>query len=312
MRRYCQQAARVEDCGSYRRSQCMASLDDEAVAQARVEFRKYRLDGVILDGDFDMDEWHLYDEVRNYRFDFGIDGETYEEGAGQWTGLPCESFKERTKAYVVLRMGSYSLETLRITVINLREIAVASMDGLGRMPSKKIQAQAIDFLTLAGRGGTDMDDVVEMLEEKYNAASFRPSGSRNLAGFGDYFIFDREQRNYWENADRKEKAGAFPVWLWWNLTAILPLRPTEFLTMPWDCLGKYGGGYVLTVRRTLQKKGVHRYRYHVADDYGLYNYHIPEKLADEIKCYREWTEPLRGGPRTGAFSSHPTKKGLDI
>jgi hypothetical protein len=82
----------------------------------------------------------------------------------------------------------------------------------------------------------------------------------------------------------------FPVYFWWNLTSILPLRPTEFLLTPRDCLD----GNILTVRRTRLKGSGGSVDYRIAQDYKLHKYEITPALAAELNNYLARTEHMPG------------------
>lgn len=55
----------------------------------------------------------------------------------------------------------------------------------------------------------------------------RPANQRTLANYQSYFKFDRYLQEFWKIAAGAERLLYFPVYFWWELTAILPLRPIE-------------------------------------------------------------------------------------
>jgi hypothetical protein len=97
---------------------------------------------------------------------------------------------------------------------------------------------------------------------------------------------------FWSRAGEKEKLFYFPLFLWWNLTTILPLRPTEFLLIPRQCLSRENDENILKVRRTKLKGGKNHFHYSVAGDYKLEKYCVPEKLAVEIEWYLRATSQM--------------------
>ena len=125
---------------------------------------------------------------------------------------------------------------------------------------------------------------------------------------------------YWDKAGTEEKRFFFPVYFWWNLTAILPLRPTEFLLTPLDCIMEHEGKYLLTIRRTRMKKG-ERHGYKISEDYELCSYEITAELYTAISQYRTLISkedrpaigtlliPERNVP-SGYFSLHQMRRRL--
>lgn len=59
---------------------------------------------------------------------------------------------------------------------------------------------------------------------------------RELPMFEDIMIFDDIVNDYFHNYPQEETIEFLPIMLWWLLTNILPLRPTEFLSLKKDCL----------------------------------------------------------------------------
>ena len=97
---------------------------------------------------------------------------------------------------------------------------------------------------------------------------------------------------YWEGASEVEKLFYFPLYFWWNLTAILPLRPTEFLLTPRNCIERKSGENILTIRRTTLKGGKNITRYRINSDYKLMKYGVTDKLAAEVEWYVLKTENM--------------------
>ena len=79
----------------------------------------------------------------------------------------------------------------------------------------------------------------------------------------------------------------YPLYLWWQLTAVVPLRQREFLLTQRNCLTEKDGKYYLTLRRNNLKgkdKGV---SHKISEDYYLTTYEVPFNLASEILKYLE-------------------------
>ncbi len=59
---------------------------------------------------------------------------------------------------------------------------------------------------------------------------------RELPDFESVMIFDDIINDYFQTHPTEETLEFFPIMLWWLLTNILPLRPSEFLMLEKDCL----------------------------------------------------------------------------
>jgi len=144
-------------------------------------------------------------------------------------------------------------------------------------------------------GGAERDYVIEALEDRAERNINRRKGKqRRLADFNTYLKFNEILGDFWLAANKRQRLFYFPLYFWWNLTAILPLRPMEFLLTPRDCLETGSNGEsILTVRRTKLKGGFEKIAYRIADDYECKKYALHDSLADELRSYLEATENMR-------------------
>lgn len=61
---------------------------------------------------------------------------------------------------------------------------------------------------------------------------------RELPNFQDVLELDNIINHYFKNSDIEENITYLPILIWWLLTNILPMRPSEFLKLKKDCLIK--------------------------------------------------------------------------
>ena len=77
-------------------------------------------------------------------------------------------------------------------------------------------------------------------------------------------LADSINRMYSEDIANSEYIKWFPIYLWVDLTYILPLRATEFMLTPRDCLSEKNGKVYITVRRTQKKKRRRKVAYDIS------------------------------------------------
>lgn len=275
--------------GNYDRHFVVTRIDEETLKQAQAIFDDYKNKGVILNDGFDDDFWLLTNQIVRTSLSFRIDQLMYLRTAQSWLGCPCLRFVNCIKIYTLLQIGSLSLCSLQSLVKSLTEFAEIS--AYEQIP---INVHTLEFLKMLP-GSTEMREVAIENMEDQALFSQQMKGlklQRVLANFENYFKFNDCLEQFWINAKEKERLFYFPLFLWWKLTVILPLRPTEFLLLPRRCLSKENGESILTVRRTRIKGGGKPIRYNIADDYRLMKYCIPEALAAEIQAYIEATSPM--------------------
>lgn len=274
-----QMIADVQVHEGYTKVLLVREMDPETRLQAEKKFSEYAAKGVIDRGTFPDEEWRVTDEVkrRKIRFDTG-DGTVHE-----WTGCGEKCFLDYVRLYTVLLLGTMAVNS--IAEIS-RSLVRLGCSGFGEACTWDVYtSHALRFLDMIPGSPGYIGAVMERIEENrtLDAWNHKP---RNLAGFRYYLRFDRYVNEFWETADKSTRDYFFPVYLWWRLTSILPLRATEFLLLPGDCIHVRDGKWILTVRRTKLKKKLQKAGYTINTDYALHDYEVPEWLAGEILAYK--------------------------
>jgi hypothetical protein len=266
------------------RSLPITQLDEAAMAHARDIFSDYSRRGIILNGSYDDPAWKLSNETLNVTLAL-LSFEHNGSAVAEWLDMPEERYVAYAKAYIALKLGSLILPTLQGLTNTLASLPYMAAEDAAALT--KNAAHIAEFLSLLPGGTVERDWIEETLEKRVQAyrGDSGAEGRRVLSAFNSYLQFNEILANYWQTACSDEKLFYFPLYLWWNLTAILPLRPTEFLLTPRDCID----GKIMTVRRT-RLKGGGKVSYRIAQDYDLHRYEITDALADELRKYVSMTE----------------------
>ena len=268
----------------YSRYLSVNSLDEETLHKARDIFQYYYEHGIIIKGSFDDDNWQVTDEKSCTWIRFGYDDSIYEAHAQEWIGCTTDCYRETIKAYVVFLMGSRTLPALRELASRFRE--VASMDYPEGQGFKEDSGHVAEMLRLIPGEYTERESAIEFLEDCYRNYVKKMGNQRKLLDFPAYFRFHDLFTEFWENADDNKRLYYFPLFLWWNLTAVLPLRVTEFLMIPENCITQTGDEFIITVRRTSLKGSDKRMAYKVDEDYEKKNYPVSKRVAKMILWYK--------------------------
>ena len=265
------------------------NVGDMVVAEdMKPVFEGYRSRGVILNTCFEDDVWILTNETDDIKLTLSFADGMF--AAADWLGCEADDYRECMKLYIVLYLGSLQLATLRCLVRLFKRIGAMKAENVSEIVRDAHHALA--FLKLLPGSSEYRDSVVEALEVRCGTSGLGGSDKhqRTLTEFTNYLRFNEAMGTFWQTASREQKLFYFPVYFWWNLTAILPLRVTEFLLTPRNCLE----GNTLTVRRTKLKGGGTKISYRVADDYECCRYNVSERIANEIRWYMRETEQMRG------------------
>jgi len=268
-------------------------IDPEMLQIACSIFNDYKARGVITKGNFNDMSWSLTDQTRNV----GLNLITFDGGeqkrAMSWIGCNYRQYVECVKAYLVFNLGEIGLASLQEIVRVFMRLATAA--GYADIADFEYTRHIIALLQIIPHGNEQRDGVIEELEERLARAKGkrREGRQRQLADFRSYLRFHDVLQSFWQTANKRQKLFYFPIYFWWNLTAILPLRPTEFLLTPRECLRINDKNNVLTVRRTKLKGAKEKINYQISGDYELKEYVIQENLAVEIKWYIRATENMK-------------------
>lgn len=276
--------------GNYGRWTFVYEIDDETLNRATDIFNDYKKRGVILNDNWSDASWRLTDQIKDVGFTLiTFEGHDYKN-AMNWLGCNSHCYQDCVKAYIVFNLGEMALSTLRDIANTF--IALADQTSEETVEMTERINHIVGLLKIIPGSSEERDWVIEVLEEKAERSwHYRKGNKRQLADFKSYLKFNEIINEFWVAADKKQKLFYFPLYFWWNLTAILPLRPTEFLLIPRSCLEN--GENILTIRRTKLKGGLEKIAYRIKDDYECKKYIIAEPLAAELRSYIEATKKMR-------------------
>ena len=290
----------------YSRFLYVDSIDEETVMAAKDIFARYSEQGVITGGSFEDDAWPVTDEKSHTWIRFSFSDEEYESHAQGWIGCTSRCYREAVKSCVLFHMGAWTLPSLRELASHLCEVAGRDFpdeEGFG-----EASAQVSELLQLIPGISETRSAAIECLEDSAALHRIRSGRQRKLLDFASYFRFNDALDEYWPSAGQEDRLFYFPLYLWWKLTAVLPLRVTEFLMTPADCISKDGRGYQVTVRRTRLKGGNTLMAYRVDSDYEKKTYPVSSDLAEEILWYKEATAGMARPVIDSIFYYEPYRK----
>ena len=147
----------------------------------------------------------------------------------------------------------------------------------------------------------------EGLEEQANRLEIPMHNARMLPPVEDVFKTGFYiQKFFDEDGDEDLKSYFYPVYIWWKITNVIPMRPTEFThRLEKDCLIQEGGEYYLKVNR-IKESNIKRKR-KKAKVPLLDRYKISDEHTMIIKKYLEITKE---DTQRKTFFSYETHRAL--
>lgn len=276
----------------------ITEIDQVMVDKAHVYFKDYYEKDIILTPDFESGKWLLTNEYANVNFLFNVNRFQYERYFESLIGLTYHSFIEYLKSYVVLSMDQHVLTALQTFLRDVKRLVKsAKQDIVSDMVNIKLSAPNLCFDFFASLPCVEDSQMTQFLEQlDYVIALQYQSKSkqqRQLAQFQSYFAFNDILTDYWSQPlPEAERLFYYPIYLWWQITAVVPLRPREFLLTQRDCLSEKNGKYFLTLRRNNLKGREKTISHKISEDYYLTTYEIPNNLAQSIQHYLNLTQDL--------------------
>ena len=273
------------------------SLDPATIQEARDLFVEYQFAGIIkTDCSFGDPIWYTTDEYANVGLHFSFNRFSYEAYSSIFS-LSFNDFLVHVKAFLLSLFGRLALSTLQSLLLDLRHIIDTEPSRIFAA-SEEINISCPNhceefFLMLPN--AEDSQDINRLIDamESYADINFgsQRRGQRALASFETYFLFDDIIKDFWaSNPPLADRVFYFPLYLWWSFTAVIPLRPREFLLTPRECLsvGKDDHFY-LKVRRNRLKGGHRAISYRLEEDYSFDTHKITVELGKDIQAYIDIT-----------------------
>lgn len=146
-----------------------------------------------------------------------------------------------------------------------------------------------------------------------NTVPFSKSSSRDLPHFNDVLAFNDILNDFFQTKPIEQTLKFVPIMIWWLVSNIIPMRPTEFLLMKMNCLEPRPDGTIwLKVPRIKDhndtpKKEIHydliqidRQTYQIISSY---KFKLEELgIEDEYLFPRDFYQMFRKRPKSQAFN----------
>lgn len=293
----------VEIGDKIRETHIIEEMTDNEIRIAMNKFNDMKEAG-NLEGNFDDNIWYVNNEIIRR----GINFEFNEIQVRKQSILSYKEFVNLVKYYICLRFGSDTIHVLPKFASNLKK-AVNETNCFTILPQniKCLQQDGVpEFLSFLPW----KTEKFQFLKEYDDQSLYR---KRTLAEYQSYFLFNDIMNEFWDSASIEEQNYFYPLYLWWNITMILPLRVTEFLVTPKECLIKKNEKYYLIVRRTSLKGDTSvTERYKIDKDYKKYMYEITLPIANSIMEYKKRISEFNETPIDTLFSFDFYKKSKEM
>lgn len=272
-------------------------------------FKKLKKNNIII-GNFDDVCWILNDEFNNIKIKFIFDEIKYIKEAKRRNMYTFEQFINSIKSYIVLMIKKRSLENIATCFHALKRYIIAT-NYFNKKSSKEIDIKKFNSTQLRFIEGyinfVEFDGIeyyTSLVEEEIECVSkvennTNENNRRKLCDFQSILLFNRIIEEFWQsvndNCDIEKKALYFPLYIWWRITNIIPLRLQEFCVTPYDCTRKTDDEkYYIKLRRSNLKGGrSNSVQHKIEYDYSIHEYAISKEIYSLISEYKKLTQGNR-------------------
>ena len=255
-------------------------------SEFRTAFNDLQNDGLIQ-GKFEDQTWICSSDTDSFPVNFDFDIVSYSRSLKKTIKFTPSELTDLLKYYTLYICGSYIFQTISDRISRLRDF-FSRYGTVNYEISSEYKHVIIDFLTFIGLP----DTLISEIEANIPLVKSLPNRQRDLAPLINYLVIDNEITDMYDlDISEEDFVKWFPIYFWTKVTLILPLRPTEILFTPFDCLKQHTDGSMwISIRRTLLKKGHLLVYYDVDKDYKKCEYPISnERTITVIQKYLQLT-----------------------
>lgn len=288
-------AKKLEDYEVVIKDEINFSIDDKD--KYVEEFAYLQTKGVINSNNtFEGESWEVTIAKSTDRLNFFMNEFFFRRvTSGKEVGFTFEEFNIAFRRYVLeMVYSAYSFGMMKgfisYTKSFLEKTNFLDVDKISNVRSSKVSGteiacyermlEVLDFMGF---------DIPEEYTSMYEEVEEHKYESRMLPSFLSIFDFIEIMKSFKATATKEELSKFYPIVLWWSITFVIPLRPSEMLFTKYDCIYTLGDKYYLKIRRSNKKGSPNKYR---LDNFDVDSYYIEDiveinkTLYDEIDDYK--------------------------
>ena len=271
------------------------ALSHDTVDDAKKRFLELKESGIIKSKtNFEDNIWYTTDQYSNVGLHFEFNESSYHRHYSKLLNMKFTEFLDLVKTYIVSLFGKNVLLSISNVLLDIRHIISTNVKAISDADiTLDMPWLCQDFFSMLAEDMEEnrLEELIASIELYCeNKMSQKGRQQRSLATFDTYFLFDEIIKKYWnESLSKEERLFYYPLYLWWQITAVIPLRPREFILTERNCLSCQDDVYYLRLRRNRLKGGQSTISYTLDGDYDIFTCRIPETLAKTIQEYLDLT-----------------------
>ncbi|WP_110114002.1 hypothetical protein [Bacillus sp. CGMCC 1.16541] len=231
-------------------------FDKENIDEFKVKFEELKYEKILnVTCNFDHHKWHGLTTDWNSHLDFT----DFEYNQTLYNALKCYVITELYDRRISLQVIGLRLSEIKKTIKMTKSYDEDYLDDFVRYIESRPEKSLNDFKY----GNTSflyfypVNDYEEYLVELSYIPGKKVIGEnvRELPPYKSIVWFDHLINNFMSSADENLKKKYYPIYLWWRITTVIPMRPNEFLKLKKDCCyySPKDNEYFIKIPRTKQR-----------------------------------------------------------
>lgn len=251
-----------------------------------------------LRGEFDDDAWIGSSGIKTFVLDFHIKELAYVQHMKVKLNFTASQIEDMLKCYALSLCGELIFRTIQESILEIKRF-LETYNGKSFHTTLRGQLSVCEFLDFIGVSQAEIEKYGFYINNKDSLPE-----PRELKSLINYLVISDIIQKMYSNPhlSSAEFIRWFPVYFWSQVTFIVPLRATEMLVTPFDCIRREGDKVFLRINRTKLKKKRHIVHYDPEKDYRLFEYEIPD--TDVVKNIEKYMQMTQDQPRRFLFQYH--------
>lgn len=204
----------------------------------------------------------------------------YLKKISNFFSMSIDEFDLAYRSYVAYYIASKS-DISRLNYI-LKSVVNSGLDALHHIGLQYVNPflEFCEYIKVSKEFAKKLDSYVFNLKRKN-------CNSKTLPKFDDIFAFAEIINDITLNKNLDDYFEYFPIFLWWKITSIIPNRPTEFLSLDFNCIFEEDGKCSIKIKRSKAKSSLLiKKRFDLDDYYTTETILINKSLYDFIFNYQ--------------------------
>ncbi|MCY9694547.1 tyrosine-type recombinase/integrase [Paenibacillus alginolyticus] len=234
----------------------------KSILEAKEILRKLHDDNILIEGKFESEIWKLKSPNENYntRIYFTLNNEEtpppYSIPLSVWRQVKCWAAERLLVVEPKTVQRNVFCLKQALTVSNSFdhanvELLIEHLTNYESDPTKddifNICLNFLDYSNLPNK--EEYINELRMVRGRFKS----PHNVRTLPNYSDVLKFQLILEYFSKTWSYEEKCTYFPILLWWKITNVIPLRPSEFCDIPRQCLFAKNGSFFMKLPRKKQK-----------------------------------------------------------